>query len=145
LVLLTNVGWLQSWISHPHFKLPKTYWVQIEGVPDEHSLQRLASGVALQDGVTQPARVSLIEPPALWPRTPPIRERQHIPTSWISMTIIEGRNRQVRRMTAAVGHPTLRLIRCAVGPWELGPLQPGEWRDVRPPRDRQEMARIIGD
>ncbi|MBV9788693.1 MAG: pseudouridine synthase [Chloroflexi bacterium] len=133
LVLLTDSGRLQERISDPRHKLPKTYWVQVEGEPSPGALQQLEQGVDLKDGRTRPATAKLIEPPDVWPRTPPIRERRNIPTAWLSLTITEGRNRQVRRMTAAVGYPTLRLIRAAVGPWSLGMLQPGEWRD-EPPR-----------
>ena len=143
LVLLTNVGSVQGWISHSRYKLPKTYWVQVEGIPDEEALRQLATGVLLREGAAQPAQVRLMEPPAVWPRTPPIRERKQIPTSWMALTITEGRNRQVRRMTAAVGYPTLRLIRQAVGPWELGALQPGQWKMVRCPRSRQEIAEMM--
>jgi len=143
LVLLTSVGRLQGWISHPRYKLPKTYWAQVEGVPDRGVLQHLAAGVELKDGMTAPARARLMDPPALWPRVPPIRERQRIPTSWIELTLTEGRNRQVRRMTAAVGHPTLRLIRQTVGPWVLGALAPGEWRQVRCPRRREEIVEMM--
>jgi 23S rRNA pseudouridine2457 synthase len=134
LLLLTDSGSLQQRISDPRHKLPKTYWVQVEGEPAPAALRQLQQGVDLRDGRTRPATVALIDPPAVWPRTPPIRERRHIPTAWLSLTITEGRNRQVRRMTAAVGYPTLRLIRSAIGPWSLGALQPGEWRDVPPPR-----------
>jgi len=141
LLLLTNVGWLQAWISHPRHKLPKTYWVQVEGIPTEAALAQLADGVQLKDGMTQPAEARQIDPPNIWPRTPPIRERKSIPDSWIELTISEGRNRQVRRMTAAVGFPTLRLIRCAIGPWSLGTLQPGEWLEVPCPRNRNEVLR----
>jgi 23S rRNA pseudouridine2457 synthase len=137
LLVLTNVGFLQHAISHPRNKLPKTYWVQVEGIPDPRALRQLAQGVRLKDGQTQPAEACLIDPPALWPRPHPIRERKAIPTAWLSLTLREGRNRQVRRMTAAVGHPTLRLIRQAVGPWHLGDLQPGSWRAVRCPRRRE--------
>jgi len=143
LVLLTNVGSVQRWISHPRYKLPKTYWVQVEGIPNEEALRQLRTGVPLRDGPAQPAQVRLMEPPAVWLRTPPIRERKQIPTSWMALTIVEGRNRQVRRMTAAVGYPTLRLIRQAVGPWELGSLQPGQWKMVHCPRSRQEIAEMI--
>jgi 23S rRNA pseudouridine2457 synthase len=143
LVLLTNVGSVQTWISHPRYKLPKTYWVQVEGIPDEDALRRLATGVPLREGLAEPAQVRLMEPPAVWPRTPPIRERKQIPTSWMALTIVEGRNRQVRRMSAAVGYPTLRLIRQAVGPWELGSLQPGQWRLVPCPRSRQEILEMM--
>jgi 23S rRNA pseudouridine2457 synthase len=130
LVVLTDDGALQRRISDPRHKLPKTYWVQVEGIPDERALRRLERGVRLKDGMTMPAKVRVIEPPDVWPRTPPIRERRRIPTTWLSITLNEGRNRQVRRMTATVGFPTLRLIRQAVGPWRLGQLQPGEWREV---------------
>lgn len=130
LLLLTDDGALQQLIANPRFKLAKTYWVQVEHIPDETALQQLREGVTLKDGPTLPADVSLIEPPNIWSRTPPIRERQQIPTQWLSLTIREGRNRQVRRMTAAVGHPTLRLIRVAIGPWQLQDLQPGQWRAI---------------
>ncbi len=135
LLLLTNAGWLQHRIADPKHKLPKTYLVQVERIPVTQALKQLAKGVKLSDGVTQPAEVELIEEPAnLWPRVPPIRERKNIPTAWLRMTITEGRNRQVRRMTAAIGHPTLRLIREKIGEWELGELQPGEWMEVECPQ-----------
>jgi len=143
LVVLTNAGWLQHLITHPRHKLPKTYWVQVEGTPGWPALRQLAQGVQLRDGLTQPAQVRRIAPPPVWPRIPPIRERRHIPTTWIAVTITEGRKRQVRRMTAAVGHPTLRLIRQAVGPWQLGSLQPGEWREVPCPHDQQDFLRLV--
>lgn len=131
LVLLTSDGRLQQRIADPRFKLWKTYWVQVEGIPTTAALQRLEQGVELNDGMTRPARACRIdEPPGLWPRTPPIRQRAHIPTAWLRLAIREGRNRQVRRMTAAVGHPTLRLIRAAVGGITLDGLAPGEWRYV---------------
>ena len=139
LLVLTNVGWLQACISQPRYKLPKTYWVQVEGIPTPDAVAQLASGVELKDGWTLPAEAHRIEAPTIWPRTPPIRERKSIPDSWLALTIREGRNRQVRRMTAAVGYPTLRLIRCAVGPWSLADLQPGEWREVRCPRNWNEV------
>lgn len=127
LLLLTDSGELQHRISHPSKKLPKTYWVQVEGIPSSEALQQLRQGVSLKDGLTRPAKAKLIsEPPALWPRTPPIRERANIPTQWLELTITEGKNRQVRRMTAAVGHPTLRLIRSKIGNWGLEQLRPGE-------------------
>ena len=129
LLLLTDNGPLQARISHPRHKMAKVYWAQVEGVPDEQALKQLRSGVELKDGPTAPAKARLIDEPAgLWPRTPPIRHRATIPTAWIELTIREGRNRQVRRMTAAVGHPTLRLIRAAIGEWSLDGLAPGEWR-----------------
>ncbi|MDE3154187.1 MAG: pseudouridine synthase [Acidobacteriota bacterium] len=131
LLLLTDEGRLQQRIADPRFKLPKTYWVQVEGEPDAAALTRLRRGVLLKDGPTRPARVRRIPEPAIGPREPPIRVRRHIPTSWLALTITEGRNRQVRRMTAAVGHPTLRLVRVAIGPWQLGDLAPGQWREVR--------------
>ena len=131
LLVLTNDGQLQNRISDPKFKQPKTYWVQVEGVPDEAALQALRSGVTLKDGKTAPAKAEAIsEPENLWPRDPPIRVRKSVPDSWISLTITEGRNRQVRRMTAAVGYPTLRLIRSRIGDWPLAGLSPGEWRDT---------------
>lgn len=129
LLLLTDDGALQHHIAHPAHKTPKTYWVQVEGEPTNAALDKLCSGVCLNDGPTAPARVRHIDPPAhIWPRTPPIRQRAAIPTHWLEMTITEGRNRQVRRMTAAVGLPTLRLIRVRIGPWSLGDLLPGEYR-----------------
>lgn len=130
LVILTSHGKLQYLITDPKNKMYKTYLVQIEGLVSDQALQELSLGVKLNDGLTLPAKVSLIEPPKIWPRFPPIRERKSIPTSWIKLSIREGRNRQVRRMTAAIGHPTLRLIRIAVGEWELGSLQPGEWQKI---------------
>jgi 23S rRNA pseudouridine2457 synthase len=131
LVILTDDGQLQQRISNPRHKLDKTYWVQVENIPDAQALDRLSNGVDLKDGRTLPARVRRIdEPDSLWPRTPAIRHRALIPTCWLELTIREGRNRQVRRMTAAVGHPTLRLIRYAVGPWNLDGLAPGEWRKI---------------
>ena len=131
LLLLTNDGRLQARIADPRFKMEKTYWVQVEGQPGEAALQALRRGVQLNDGPTLAARARLLDPaPQLWPREPPIRVRQHIPDSWIELVIREGRNRQVRRMTAAVGHPTLRLVRMAIGPYALDGLAPGVWRDA---------------
>ena len=131
LLLLTNDGRLQARISDPRFKMEKTYWVQVEGVPDAAALQALRQGVQLNDGPTRPARASLLPAPGpLWQREPPVRVRQAIPTSWLELVISEGRNRQVRRMTAAVGYPTLRLIRAAIGPYTLQDLAPGTWRGV---------------
>jgi 23S rRNA pseudouridine2457 synthase len=133
LVLLTARGGLQARLADPRWKTHKTYFVQVEGEPDEAALSRLRSGVDLNDGRTLPAGAQCVaEPGWLWPREPPIRFRKAIPTSWIELTIREGRNRQVRRMTAAVGHPTLRLIRWSVGPWTLDGLAPGEHREVAP-------------
>lgn len=128
LLALTDDGKLQHKIANPKNKMPKTYWVQVEGIPDQASLNQLATGVKLKDGLTRPAKVKIIsEPEHLWPRHPPIRERKHIPTQWLELTIKEGKNRQVRRMTAAVGHPTLRLIRYSIGRWTLDDLLPGEF------------------
>lgn len=131
LLLLTDDGKLQHRITDPQHKLPKTYWVQVEGVPDESALAQLRKGVALKDGITLPAQARLMdEPEDLWLRDPPVRFRQNIPTSWLELAIREGRNRQVRRMTAAVGFPTLRLIRYAIGEWTLSGLQSAAWREA---------------
>ncbi|HBE91028.1 MAG TPA: pseudouridine synthase [Gammaproteobacteria bacterium] len=132
LLLLTDDGKIQQQVADPRFKLTKTYWAQVEGVPDEQALMSLRTGVVLKDGMTRPAEVSLMktEPDKLWPRDPPIRYRASIPDSWLELTIREGRNRQVRRMTAAAGYPTLRLIRCAIGRWSLNGLQPGDMREL---------------
>lgn len=127
LLLLTDDGRLQARISQPKYKLGRTYLAQVEGVPEKAQLSQLAKGVMLKDGLTRPARVREVAAPQLWPRTPPVRFRKHIPTSWLELTIHEGRNRQVRRMTAAVGLPTLRLVRTAIGDWRLAELQPGEY------------------
>jgi 23S rRNA pseudouridine2457 synthase len=130
-LILTDDGALQSRIADPKHKLPKTYWAQIEGAPDDAALEPLRQGVDLGDFVTHPAQVrSIDEPVGLWPRSPPIRYRAAIPTTWIELVISEGKNRQVRRMTAKTGFPTLRLIRAAVGEWTLGDLQPGEWKEL---------------
>lgn len=136
LLLLTDSGSLQHRISHPKFAVIKTYYAQVEGVPDKNALTTLQKGVALKDGLTLPANATLAHPPRLWDRSPPIRERQNIPTTWLRLTISEGRNRQVRRMTAAVGHPTLRLIRFQVGPWHLGNLAPGQWQQEEVPIEK---------
>lgn len=130
LLLLTNNGKLQQQISDPRFKLPKTYWAQVEGIPDEEALEKLRSGIMLKDGLTLPAEAKLIEEPLLWSRVPPIRERQSIPTAWIELVIREGKNRQVRRMTAAAGFPTLRLIRYAVGPITIADIANGDSREA---------------
>jgi 23S rRNA pseudouridine2457 synthase len=133
LVLLTDDGKFQHRLTHPRSKTWKRYWVQVESVPDENALAKLSNGLDLKDGPTLPARVKLIDEPTIWPRTPPIRYRASIPTQWLQMEIQEGRNRQIRRMTAAVGFPTLRLVRIAIGNWRLGKLQPGEWRRADSP------------
>lgn len=131
LLLLTDDGRLQSRISNPRHKMPKTYWVQIEHVPDDFALEALRRGVTLKDGITLPAKVHRMDPPdMLWPRDPPIRVRKSVPDCWIALTIKEGRNRQVRRMTAAIGHPTLRLIRYRIGDWTLDGLKSGEWQAI---------------
>jgi 23S rRNA pseudouridine2457 synthase len=131
LVLLTDDGGLQARLADPRHRVEKVYRAQVEGAPTDEALARLREGVSLTDGRTRPARVARIDEPAdLWPREPPIRYRASIPTAWIEIGLTEGRNRQVRRMTAAVGLPTLRLIRVAVGSYELGALRPGEWRAV---------------
>ncbi|WP_134675812.1 pseudouridine synthase [Pseudomonas khazarica] len=130
LLLLTNDGRLQARIADPRHKLPKTYWVQVEGEPSDEQLQQLRSGVTLNDGPTLPAEARRLAEPELWPRNPPVRFRKSVPTAWLELVIREGRNRQVRRMTAAVGLPTLRLVRVAIGPWRLEGLQPGQWREV---------------
>lgn len=129
LLVLTDDGRLQHRISDPRHKTLKTYWVQVEGVPDETALQKLRDGVKLKDGMTAPAKARLIEEPAdLWPRDPPVRYRKTVPDSWLEITISEGRNRQVRRMTAAIGHPTLRLIRYRVGSWTIDGIENGTWQ-----------------
>ena len=131
LLLLTDDGRLQAQIAHPRNKVPKTYWAQVEGEPDTDALRQLIDGVELKDGITKPAGARLIETPSgLWDRDPPIRFRKSVPDCWLELTIREGRNRQVRRMTAAVGHPTLRLIRARVGEWSVKGLAPGEFRAI---------------
>jgi len=130
LLLLTNHGKLQHLISHPKHKLEKTYWVQVEGEPKAEELRRLAAGILLNDGPTKACQVNSIDEPDIWPRIPPIRYRKNKPTSWLEITIHEGRNRQVRRMTAAIGYPTLRLIRSQIGPFQLQGLQPGQQREL---------------
>jgi len=130
LLLLTDDGKLQHCIANPLHKQFKTYWVQVEGIIDKTALQKLDKGVQLKDGLTLPAESKLIDVPDIWERVPPVRYRAHIPTSWIELKIREGKNRQVRRMTAAVGFPTLRLIRYAIADWTLGSLSPGQWRKI---------------
>ena len=145
LLLLTDRGSLQAKLSDPRWKVKKSYFVQVEGRPDEQALRQLRQGVALNDGLTLPAEVEVVtEPEWLWPRDPPIRFRQHIPTTWLRLCLHEGRNRQVRRMTAAVGHPTLRLIRWSVGPWTLQGLTPGQWRAASEEELRQLESRVCG-
>ncbi|MFY8048483.1 MAG: pseudouridine synthase [Erythrobacter sp.] len=129
LLLLTDDGRLQARIADPRFKLPKTYLVQVEGEPQEEALERLRQGVRLNDGMTLPAEALRIAAPDLWPRDPPIRVRKSVPDSWLQLTIREGRNRQVRRMTAAVGLPTLRLVRWAIGEWTLAGIAPGQYTE----------------
>lgn len=130
LLILTNCGKTQHQISHPNNKMAKTYWVQVENIPQQKDLDRIRKGILIKDYLCQPAKISMIEAPQVWPRTPPIRERKSIPTSWLSITLKEGKNRQVRKMTAAMGFPTLRLIRVQIGPWQLNTLQPGEYQMI---------------
>ncbi|MGB0961020.1 MAG: pseudouridine synthase [Halocynthiibacter sp.] len=131
LLILTDDGALQHKIANPKHKMAKTYWVQVEGTPDDADIAPLRSGVELKDGLTRPAEVRLMEPPAnLWDRHPPVRYRKSVPDSWLEITIREGRNRQVRRMTAAIGFPTLRLIRVRIGRWGLEDLAVGTWREA---------------
>ena len=137
LLLLTDDGALQNRIANPKHKLAKTYWAQVEKEIDDEALEELRRGVTLKDGKTRPAKVRKIAEPDLWPRDPPIRYRASIPTSWIEITITEGRNRQVRRMTAAVGFPTLRLVRVSIGDWSLDDMQPGEHKTIETPSPSQ--------
>lgn len=130
LVLLTDDGTLQNKISDPQNKIPKTYWVQIEGIPDPEAFDQLRKGIILKDGLTKPAKVKLIDEPEIWERIPAIRQRKNISSSWIELTITEGKNRQVRRMTAAVGYPTLRLIRYSIGDWSIKGLRNGEHKHI---------------
>jgi 23S rRNA pseudouridine2457 synthase len=131
LLLLTDDGRLQARIAEPKHKMPKSYLVQVEGEIDDAALDRLRKGVMLKDGMTKPAKAERIDDPQLWPRDPPVRFRKSVPDCWIKLTISEGRNRQVRRMTAAVGFPTLRLVRWSIGDWTVEGLAPGEWREIR--------------
>lgn len=130
LLVLTDDGKLQERIANPRFKKEKTYFVQVEGLPDDAALAALRAGVTLNDGPTRPARVERREPPSIWPRVPPVRFRKSVPDCWLQITLSEGRNRQVRRMTAHIGHPTLRLIRWRIGEWSLDGLAPGLWREA---------------
>jgi len=130
LLLLTDDGKLQARISNPRFKMPKSYLAQIEGDPEEANLDQLRQGIRLKDGLSKPATVERIAAPDLWPRDPPIRFRKTVPDCWVRLTISEGKNRQVRRMTAAIGHPTLRLIRWSIGDWTVDGILPGEWRSA---------------
>ena len=129
-MVLTDDGRLQARIADPRYKLPKRYLAQVEGVVDDAALARLRAGVLLNDGMTRPAEAEALDPPDLWPRDPPVRFRKSVPDSWLALTISEGRNRQVRRMCAAVGLPCLRLVRWSVGDWTLAGLAPGEWRSL---------------
>ncbi|EHT4940693.1 Ribosomal large subunit pseudouridine synthase E [Vibrio vulnificus] len=133
LMVLTNDGILQAKLTQPKSKSPKTYWVLVEGAPTEAQLEPLRRGVELKDGLTLPAQVEIIQDPQLWERNPPVRFRAAIPTTWLAITIIEGRNRQVRRMTAHIGFPTLRLVRYSMGGMTLQDLQPGEWKEISLP------------
>ena len=145
LLLLTDDGALQHLIADPRHKQPKTYLVQVEGDPDEDALGRLRAGVDLGDFRTLPCKVRRVaEPTWLWPRNPPIRQRKAIPTAWLEIVLKEGKNRQVRRMTAKVGHPTLRLVRVAIGPWRLDGLKPGDWREEAAARPRSIGSRALG-
>lgn len=136
LLLLTNDGKLQARLTDPRHKMPKTYLVQVEGMPEPEHLKALSEGVELNDGPTLPATAERIAPPKLWPRDPPVRERKSVPDAWLSLTIREGRNRQVRRMTAHVDLPCLRLVRWSVGPYQLGDLAPGNWQELDPAQAR---------
>ncbi|EGV52408.1 pseudouridine synthase [Candidatus Endoriftia persephone] len=140
LLVLTDDGKLQHQLANPRKKQWKRYLVQVEGIPEEEPLEQLRRGVELKDGPTLPAEARRIDPPPLWDRDPPVRYRAAIPTCWLEIRIREGRNRQVRRMTAAVGHPTLRLVRTEVGPWRLGNLQPGQWRKLGQPQRKPNLT-----
>lgn len=144
LVVLTDDGALQAAITDPRHKLEKEYWVQVEGEPGEDALAKLRRGVELKEGRTLPAQASLMAEPPLWARDPPIRYRASIPTAWLKLVLREGRNRQVRRMTAALGHPTLRLVRWRVGPWAVQGLACGAWREIDAPR-AQDLRRLARD
>ncbi|MGB0206181.1 MAG: pseudouridine synthase [Neptuniibacter sp.] len=146
LLALTDDGPLQNHLANPKFKMEKTYWAQVEGEVTDEALVLLRKGVELKDGLTRPAKVKVIPEPDLWERIPPIRERKNIPTNWIELKITEGKNRQVRRMTAAVGFPTLRLVRYAIGEWTIGELQPGQSKlvevDIKVPVPKNNASRF---
>ncbi len=127
LLLLTNDGKLQNKITSPNKNISKSYWAQVEGIPSEIKLEEFRNGLELKDGLTQPAKIKIIDEPQIWERVPPIRERKHIPTTWLSITLTEGRNRQVRRMAAYIGYPTLRLIRYRIGNWTVDGIEPGKY------------------
>jgi 23S rRNA pseudouridine2457 synthase len=142
LLLLTDDGALNQQLTDPRWKAPKTYLVQVEGIPTEAALDRLRNGLELKDGPTRPAEARMVDEPAwLWPRTPPVRFRKTVPDAFLELTIREGRNRQVRRMTAAAGLPTLRLVRTRIGPYSLDQLEPGAWRELEPPPPRSRRRR----
>lgn len=141
LMLLSDDGQFQRQVSHPDFKMIKTYWVQVEGEPTTEALHNLRKGVHLKDGLTLPAQVRQLTNVSLWDRDPPVRFRKTVADSWLEVSIRQGKNRQVRRMTAAVGYPTLRLVRVAIGPYSLGNLQPGQWREISPPQD--EPSKVL--
>lgn len=143
LLILTDEGKVQHCLSHPKHKQPKTYWVQVEGEITDEALSALEKGVELKDGKTLPAKAKKLQEPDLWPRDPPVRYRAAIPTSWCELTIAEGKNRQVRRMTAAVGFPTLRLVRYSIGEFTIDGLSPGEWRKIPTPQQLQQQADAI--
>lgn len=143
LLILTDEGKIQHCLSHPQHKQPKTYWVQVDGDITDVALIELQSGVTLKDGKTLPAKAKRIDEPELWPRDPPVRYRAAIPTSWCELTITEGKNRQVRRMTAAVGFPTLRLVRVSIGEFTIDGLSPGEWRKIPTPQQLTLQADAI--
>jgi len=143
LLILTDEGHIQHCLSHPKYKQAKTYWVQVDGEITNSALAQLEKGVMLKDGFTLPAKAKAITEPALWPRDPPVRYRAEIPTSWCEITITEGKNRQVRRMTAAVGFPTLRLVRVSIGEFTIDGLSPGEWRKISTPQSLIEQANAI--
>jgi len=146
LMLLTSDGKLAHHITHPRYKLAKVYWVQVENVPTNQTLAQLRRGVVVKGKRTRPAKAErLAEPPAVFPRQPPIRDRADIPTAWLQITLREGRKRQIRRMTAVVGYPTLRLIRVAIGPITLADLPPGEWRDLSPAELQRLQQALFGD